>query len=152
MPLATAISSACEAVRSSVLITALSPDGRESRNLRTAVLMDDRTDLLRRRAFSLVLIRLIWDLIFATRATPTLKERFSTDPNGSGPGTRFERGRIPAGAGWAQIRGSLSLKSTTRTGYFCDRFFKGVDRINGGAFDRGISLRDSHHCLCNSLW
>ena len=72
-PFATATSSALEAVRSSVVITAWSPDTTAARNLRTAVLMEDETDLLRRRAFSLVLIRLIWDLIFATRASPALK-------------------------------------------------------------------------------
>src|SRR5207245_7076956 len=46
---------------------ATSPSSAVSRNLRTAVLSEDLTALLRRRAFSFCLLRLIWDLMFATR-------------------------------------------------------------------------------------
>ena len=44
-----------------------SPESAASRKCRMAVFSDDRTLLLRRRATSLVRIRLIWDLMFATK-------------------------------------------------------------------------------------
>lgn len=104
-------------------MTAESPVASESRNLRTAVLMDDRTDLLRRRAFSLVLIRLIWDLIFATRAYLFIK--FITDPHG------------PAQEAKGYQRTSAGLKlGSGRPGHpdGAQRLFKGVDRVNRGPF------------------
>src|SRR5882757_8974121 len=44
-----------------------SPASAASRNCRTDVFSSDLTALLRWRAFSFCLLRLIWDLIFATR-------------------------------------------------------------------------------------
>jgi hypothetical protein len=70
-PFDTATSSSRVALLSSVAIALESPAASASRNRRIAVLKDERTDLLRRRAFSLVLIRLIWDLIFATNVKPS---------------------------------------------------------------------------------
>ena len=66
-PFDTATSRAFEAARSSAVVAAASPFATASRNLRTAVLIEEETDLLRRYAFSFVLIRLICDLIFAMR-------------------------------------------------------------------------------------
>src|SRR5579884_2788583 len=49
------------------MISSGSPASTASRNRRIAVLTADLTDLLRRRRFSLVLTRLICDLMLATR-------------------------------------------------------------------------------------
>ena len=53
-----------------VLAAATSPASAASRYLRMAVFSEDLTDLLRSRAFSLVLMRLICDLMFATLRRP----------------------------------------------------------------------------------
>src|SRR5664279_4148240 len=65
-PFDTALSRLRDAVTSSACAVALSPASAAVRTRRTAVLRDDLTDLLRRRAASLVRMRLIWDLILAT--------------------------------------------------------------------------------------
>src|SRR4051794_12905290 len=65
-PLEAALSSWREAAWASSCAFATSPDSTASRVLRIAVFSEDLTALLRRRAFSFVLIRLIWDLMFAT--------------------------------------------------------------------------------------
>src|SRR5207248_2641421 len=67
-PLLAALSRLCDAVRMATVAASTSPASAASRNLRTAVFSDDLTALLRCRAFSFCLLRLIWDLIFATRA------------------------------------------------------------------------------------
>src|SRR3982751_1259850 len=66
-PLLAALSSLRDASRSSVSAAVASPDWTASLNLRIAVFSDDFTDLLRSRRFSFCLLRLIWDLMFATR-------------------------------------------------------------------------------------
>src|SRR5215471_4026957 len=66
-PLLAALSRLCDAVRMATTAASTSPASAASRNLRTAVFSDDLTALLRCRAFSFCLLRLIWDLIFATR-------------------------------------------------------------------------------------
>src|SRR5262249_890436 len=66
-PLLAAWSSLRDASRSRVSAAALSPALTASLNLRMAVFRDDFTDLLRRRRFSFCLLRLICDLMFATR-------------------------------------------------------------------------------------
>jgi hypothetical protein len=76
-PFETATSSSRLAFCSSAAMVLLSPAASASRKRRIAVLNEELTDLLRRRDFSLVLIRLIWDLIFATndafRSLPLVK-------------------------------------------------------------------------------
>src|SRR5207302_7321089 len=67
-PLLAALSSFLAASRCNSMALSLSPASAASRNLRIAVFTEDLTDWLRRRAFSLVLMRLIWDLMLATRA------------------------------------------------------------------------------------
>ena len=67
MPLLAALSRARVASRASSWAFAASPASAASRNLRTEVFRADLTDLLRRRAASLVRLRLIYDLIFATK-------------------------------------------------------------------------------------
>src|SRR5882762_5050982 len=71
-PLLAALSSCRPASRSSSRALSLSPASAASRNLRIAVFTDDLTDLLRSRAASLVRIRLICDLILATRGSPSV--------------------------------------------------------------------------------
>src|SRR5260370_846624 len=66
-PLLVALSRPRKAVRMASVAVSASPASAASRNLRTWVFRDDRTALLRRRAFSFCLLRLIWDLMFATR-------------------------------------------------------------------------------------
>src|SRR5712691_7169331 len=66
-PLLAALSSLTYATRSASLALSASPESAASRKLRTAVLSDDLTALLRCLAFSFCLLRLIWDLMFATR-------------------------------------------------------------------------------------
>src|SRR5438067_3908606 len=70
MPLLAALSSCLLAVFMSSVAVATSPASAASRNLRMAVLSEDLTDLLRRRACSLVRIRLICDLMLATVERP----------------------------------------------------------------------------------
>lgn len=65
-PLLTALSRARLAARRWTSACSLSPASAAARNLRTAVFSADFTDLLRSRAFSLVRIRLICDLMLAT--------------------------------------------------------------------------------------
>jgi hypothetical protein len=48
------------------MVFALSPVAAASRTLRIEVFTEDLIDWLRKRAFSLVVMRLIWDLILAT--------------------------------------------------------------------------------------
>src|SRR5690242_10275829 len=66
-PLLTALSSLREASRISAVALSASPAALASLNLRIAVFSDDLTALLRRRRFSFCRLRLIWDLMFATR-------------------------------------------------------------------------------------
>ncbi len=65
-PLLAALSRARVASRASSWAFAASAESAASRNLRTEVFSADLTDLLRRRAASLVRLRLICDLMFAT--------------------------------------------------------------------------------------
>src|SRR5690606_36025214 len=66
-PLLTALSSLREASRASVVANSRSPDSSAAWNLRIAVFNDDLTDLFRSRRFSFCRMRLICDLMFATR-------------------------------------------------------------------------------------
>src|SRR4051794_25097193 len=66
-PLLAALSRARAAARCSSVAFSFSPASTASRKRRTAVRTADLTDLLRWRRFSLVLTRLIWDLMLATR-------------------------------------------------------------------------------------
>src|SRR6478735_8211704 len=65
-PFEAALSSFFEATTSAACALSLSPPATASRTRRTCVLSSDLTALLRRRAFSFVVMRLIWDLMFAT--------------------------------------------------------------------------------------
>src|ERR671930_583695 len=76
-PLPAALSSFLLASRSSSTAFSLSPASAASRNFRIAVFTEDLTDLLRRRRFSFVLIRLIWDLMLAMRTAPQCRSRKS---------------------------------------------------------------------------
>src|SRR5262249_29251293 len=86
-PLLAALSRLCDAVRMATVAASTSPASAASRNLRTAVFSDDLTALLRCRAFSFCLLRLIWDLIFATR-----KPRSGSGLVGWGAGESHTRG------------------------------------------------------------
>src|ERR1700691_6615420 len=66
-PLLAALSSLTNAARMACVVFSSSPASAASRNWRTEVFSADLTALLRWRAFSFCLLRLIWDLIFATR-------------------------------------------------------------------------------------
>src|SRR5918994_6875783 len=65
-PFETALSSLRDASTRAVDAASLSPPATASRTRRMCVLSSDFTALLRRRAFSLVVMRLIWDLMLAT--------------------------------------------------------------------------------------
>src|SRR5664280_963174 len=65
-PLETALSSLPDAAFNASAEASLSPVDTASRNFRTQVRSSDLTALLRSVRFSLVLIRLSWDLMFAT--------------------------------------------------------------------------------------
>ena len=71
-PLLAALSRARDAARCSSVASSVLPASTASRNFRTAVRTAERTDLLRWRRFSLVLTRLIWDLMLATRLPRSL--------------------------------------------------------------------------------
>src|SRR5579875_2758557 len=66
-PLLAALSSSRHAARSAVPVASRSPAAAVSRYFRTEVFSEDLTALFRSRAFSFCLLRLIWDLMFATR-------------------------------------------------------------------------------------
>src|SRR6516162_4131727 len=70
-PLLTALSSCREATRSARVASSTLPASAASRNLRTLVRSADLTALLRWRAFAFCLLRLICDLMFATRNDPS---------------------------------------------------------------------------------
>src|SRR5436190_675288 len=65
-PLLAALSSCRHAARSAAPVCSVSPDSAASRNFLTDVFSEDLTALLRSLAFSFCLLRLIWDLMFAT--------------------------------------------------------------------------------------
>src|ERR1700753_620430 len=69
-PLETALSGLREATCSAAVAASTLPDSTASRNLRTWVRSSDLTALLRWCAFSFCLLRLICDLMFATRKGP----------------------------------------------------------------------------------
>src|SRR5215475_9982754 len=66
-PLLTALSSLRDASRISTPAVSMSPASTAAWYFRIAVFSDDLTALLRSRAFSFWRLRLIWDLMFATR-------------------------------------------------------------------------------------
>jgi hypothetical protein len=88
-PLLTALSSLRDASRRRLLASSVSPAAVATLNLRIAVFSDDLTALLRRRRFSFCLLRLIWDLMFATR-----------QPR---PG-RFDLDAVERRRGWPRVR------------------------------------------------
>src|SRR5881275_2634826 len=81
-PLLAALSSLRDADRSAALVASASPESAASRNLRISVFSSDLTALLRRRAFSFCLFRLIWDLMFATKEASGYVSRWN---GGAGP-------------------------------------------------------------------
>src|SRR5260370_34493540 len=66
-PLLEALSSWRHAARSATPVSSMSPDSAAWRNFLMDVFSEDLTALLRSLAFSFCLLRLIWDLMFATR-------------------------------------------------------------------------------------
>src|SRR5487761_84997 len=66
-PLLAALSSWRQATRSASPVSSMLPDSAAWRNFLMDVFSEDLTALLRSRAFSFCLLRLIWDLMFATR-------------------------------------------------------------------------------------
>src|SRR5690554_6578706 len=66
-PLLTALSNLRDSSRSSATAASVTCAATDSLNLRMAVFREDLTALLRRRRFSFCRLRLIWDLMFATR-------------------------------------------------------------------------------------
>src|SRR5215475_663327 len=65
-PLLAALSSLTDAARIAAAAASALPASAASRNFRTDVFSSDLTALFRIRAFSFCLLRLIWDLMFAT--------------------------------------------------------------------------------------
>src|SRR5262245_9670886 len=87
-PLLTALSSLRDASRISTPAVSRSPASTAAWYFRIAVFSDDLTALLRSRAFSFCLLRLIWDLMFATRQPSCSFRRSSSDissSDGAGP-------------------------------------------------------------------
>src|SRR6185437_12438670 len=95
-PLLAALSRLCDAARMATVAASTSPTSAASRNLRTEVFRDDLTALLRCRAFSFCLLRLIWDLIFATRKP------------------RSDSGLVGWGAGGFRTHGNPTNSSATK--------------------------------------
>src|SRR3954452_18658526 len=94
-PLLTALSSALLASCSAVPAAAASPDSAAVRTRRTAVFRADLTATLRWRARSLVRFRLIWDLMFATRA-PRVSGGNSSDSASGRHAPQDRPAKIPA--------------------------------------------------------
>src|SRR3984957_4177631 len=104
-PLLAALSSWRQAERSATPASSTLPPSAASRNLRTDVFSEDLTALLRTRAFSFCRLRLIWDLMFATRK----------------PRSRFCSGRSgpirPGETGKGQVHGSMLRPGRDSEGY-----------------------------------
>lgn len=94
-PLLAALSSFLLVLTSSSEALSFSPAATASRKERIAVRSDDFTDWLRSRALSLVLFRLICDLMFATRVF-SLAQRY-------GVWCQHQRTTLPAGPVCTQI-------------------------------------------------
>src|SRR3954451_21183320 len=84
-PLLTALSSLRAAERAAAFAFSASPAATASRVRRIAVLSSDLTALLRWRAFSLVLLRLIWDLMFATKEPSQVRSSQGSSGTGKVP-------------------------------------------------------------------
>src|SRR3954454_21378404 len=113
-PLLTALSSFLDAARSASFAASLSPEAAASRKERTLVFSADLTDLLRKRRFSLVAFRLIWDLMFAKRRL-SVREPAGCRQVGRGlspPGTSGG-----GGAGWRRGRMRARPGAHRRQGY-----------------------------------
>src|SRR5690349_494681 len=91
-PLLAALSSLRAASRSSAVACSTSPVAAASLNLRTDVFSADLTDLLRSRRFSFCRLRLIWDLMFATRQPRQGRSGWSRRTLGQRHSTREEKG------------------------------------------------------------
>src|SRR6476659_3142644 len=89
MPLLTALSSLVEATFSASWVAVASPDAAAAWNLRIQVLSSLLTALLRSVAVRFVLIRLSWDLMFATGVSLLV-----------GRWLPLEGGRSLSGPGW----------------------------------------------------
>src|SRR6476469_7434757 len=118
--LLTALSSLREADCSAAVALAASPASAASRKERTAVLSEDLTPLLRRRAASFVRIRWIWDLMFATEQPRSQKIKCWVRRPRASPGraevTHNARQRVAAAhvpAQTAQPRRRASHATTT---------------------------------------
>src|SRR5438067_11157452 len=101
-PLLAALSSSREALRKAVCALVASPPSAASRNLRTAVLSSDFTALLRRRRRSFCPMRLICDLMLATRVLPQDRR------------VGIQRSRLPAGALGQPTQRDLTLRRLER--------------------------------------
>src|SRR6266700_5717535 len=155
-PLLAALSRLCDAVRMATVAASASPASAASRNLRTAVFSDDLTALLRCRAFSFCLLRLIWDLIFATRKPRSgsglvggrgrISRRGSPTKSKAGRNTptrkdiptcrpRSNRPASPAGAGAASAAGSAGHDRA-------DGHLQGITRIRALALHLRVGLRN----------
>src|SRR6478752_4522602 len=111
-PFDAALSRLRDAAASSTCAAALSPASAALRTRRTAVFSADLTDLLRRRAASLVRMRLIWDLILAT--PDCLRFVGEVNPVMPRRTRRTRSSRLPAGRVAAQIRGGAGGASNRR--------------------------------------
>ena len=98
-PLLAALSSCRHAARSATPVSSMSPASAASRNFLMDVFSEDLTALLRSLAFSFCLLRLIWDLMFATRKP---RSRFV-------PLARAEAGTMTCPEGYASDAPGLRL-------------------------------------------
>src|SRR5436305_15003556 len=111
MPLLTALSSCRDAACANSVALATSPASAASRNRRMCVRSADFIALLRVRAFSFVLFRLIWDLMFATGKEPSM----SSDSVFVGPAAVHRRaGATPNDTSQRGLRPSRVLGSFVR--------------------------------------
>src|SRR5688500_11088783 len=80
----------------SAFAVSVSPEAAASWNLRIAVFSDDFTDLLRSRRFSFCLLRLICDLMFATRQPRPDRSGVEWDRTGHRAHHHARRASLPA--------------------------------------------------------
>src|SRR4029077_2519191 len=133
-PLLTALSSLTDAARIAAAAASALPASAASRNLRTDVFSSDLTALLRIRAFSFCLLRLIWDLMFATRnASLGLGlDRLAVPAwtQGRKPGAGARTGNADSHVRIAEITGGA------QTGRLCPRQRAGIPAVGGCARNR----------------
>src|SRR6266571_4656868 len=137
-PLLAARSSCRQAARMDAVAASTSFASAASRNLRTEVRSEDLTALLRTRAFSFCLLRLIWDLMFATRKP---RSSLGSGSGGHDVGVRYA---APPAAHAAAEKDSRADGICPNRGRVSSRSVSAIRRLRAGSHGPGSHGPGSH--------